>query len=229
MKHSVWRVARPLATGAAAVERIEESMSMMRNSPPKSQITFGKFENIDMRVATVLSARMAEGTRFPSRVFDSISGTWAPELRWASTRSCQRRSWSGKISSPASTSASGRWVPIAPKPCYWARRTPRARLSRRRQLPFTCPSRPSQATRSSELSRVVVCRKRRSTQGGLSALRAPGARHRCGRRRGRRPPRSGRAPASGPRLRESPRRWRGGSCRPAGAERPGAQGRTCTP
>ena len=51
---------------------------MMRNSPPKSQITFGKFENIDMRVAKVLSARMAEGTRFPSRVFELDLGHLGP-------------------------------------------------------------------------------------------------------------------------------------------------------
>jgi tRNA-binding protein len=34
----------------------------------KPQITFGKFQNVDMRVARVLSAQMAEGTRYPCRV-----------------------------------------------------------------------------------------------------------------------------------------------------------------
>ena len=37
-------------------------------SDPKAQITFGKFQNVDMRVARVVAAPMAEGTRFPSRV-----------------------------------------------------------------------------------------------------------------------------------------------------------------
>jgi len=36
--------------------------------PLKPQITFGKFQNIDMRVARVVSAPLAEGTRFPCRV-----------------------------------------------------------------------------------------------------------------------------------------------------------------
>lgn len=35
---------------------------------PKAQITFGKFQNVDMRVATVIAAPMAEGTNAPSRV-----------------------------------------------------------------------------------------------------------------------------------------------------------------
>ena len=35
---------------------------------PKAQITFGKFSNVDMRVARVVAAPRAEGTRFPSRV-----------------------------------------------------------------------------------------------------------------------------------------------------------------
>lgn len=34
----------------------------------KPQITFGKFENVDMRVAKVISAPMAQGTRNPCRV-----------------------------------------------------------------------------------------------------------------------------------------------------------------
>jgi tRNA-binding protein len=43
-------------------------MSVKKESPQKPQITFGKFENVDMRVARVVSAPMAEGTRFPCRV-----------------------------------------------------------------------------------------------------------------------------------------------------------------
>ena len=35
---------------------------------PKPQVTFGKFDNIDMRVAKVISAPMAQGTRNPCRV-----------------------------------------------------------------------------------------------------------------------------------------------------------------
>jgi tRNA-binding protein len=35
---------------------------------PKAQITFGKFQNVDMRVARVVAAPLAEGTRFTSRV-----------------------------------------------------------------------------------------------------------------------------------------------------------------
>ena len=36
----------------------------------KPQITFGKFENVDLRVARVESATMAQGTRFPCRVLE---------------------------------------------------------------------------------------------------------------------------------------------------------------
>jgi tRNA-binding protein len=36
--------------------------------PPKNQITFGKFQNVDLRVARVISAPLADGTRNPSRV-----------------------------------------------------------------------------------------------------------------------------------------------------------------
>lgn len=43
-------------------------MAGAKASPQKTKITFGKFENVDMRVAKVLSAPLAEGTRFPSRV-----------------------------------------------------------------------------------------------------------------------------------------------------------------
>jgi tRNA-binding protein len=36
--------------------------------PAKNQITFGKFQNVDMRVAKVVAAPMAEGTKAPCRV-----------------------------------------------------------------------------------------------------------------------------------------------------------------
>jgi tRNA-binding protein len=36
--------------------------------PEKQKITFGKFQNVDMRVAAVLAAPLAEGTKFRSRV-----------------------------------------------------------------------------------------------------------------------------------------------------------------
>lgn len=39
-------------------------------TPPKQQITFGKFQNVDMRVAKVTAATKAEGTRAPCRVID---------------------------------------------------------------------------------------------------------------------------------------------------------------
>lgn len=42
----------------------------MRQEPQKLQITFGKFENVDMRIARVLSAPLAEGTNKPSRIID---------------------------------------------------------------------------------------------------------------------------------------------------------------
>src|SRR5688572_1704929 len=34
---------------------------------PKARITLGKFQNVDLRVARVVAAPRAEGTRFPSR------------------------------------------------------------------------------------------------------------------------------------------------------------------
>ena len=34
----------------------------------KQQITFGKFQNVDMRVARILDAPLADGTRHPARV-----------------------------------------------------------------------------------------------------------------------------------------------------------------
>jgi tRNA-binding protein len=45
-------------------------MAASGDSPIKPQITFGKFENVDMRVARVLSAALAEGTKAPSRVLE---------------------------------------------------------------------------------------------------------------------------------------------------------------
>ncbi len=41
-----------------------------RPVPLKPQITFGKFQNVDLRVARVLSAPLAVGTRFPCRVLE---------------------------------------------------------------------------------------------------------------------------------------------------------------
>lgn len=38
------------------------------SKPKKAQITFGKFQNVDMRVARIVSAPMAEGTAKPCRV-----------------------------------------------------------------------------------------------------------------------------------------------------------------
>jgi tRNA-binding protein len=43
---------------------------MQKQAPIKPRITFGKFANVDMRVAQVLSAPMAEGTRNPCRVIE---------------------------------------------------------------------------------------------------------------------------------------------------------------
>ena len=41
-----------------------------KEHPLKARITFGKFANVDMRVAKVLAAPMAEGTRNPCRVLE---------------------------------------------------------------------------------------------------------------------------------------------------------------
>jgi len=41
-----------------------------KQTPLKPKITFGKFANVDMRVAAVVSAPMAEGTDHPCRVID---------------------------------------------------------------------------------------------------------------------------------------------------------------
>lgn len=43
-------------------------MREIEDAPPKSQISFGKFQNVDMRVARVTAAPLAEGTRSPSRI-----------------------------------------------------------------------------------------------------------------------------------------------------------------
>src|SRR5947199_3328743 len=48
---------------------------MQRQPPPKPRITFGKFANVDMRVAQVESAAMAEGTAKPCRVLKLDVGT----------------------------------------------------------------------------------------------------------------------------------------------------------
>ena len=45
-----------------------------KSEPPKSRITFGKFENVDLRVARVVRAPLAEGTAAPSRVVDLDAG-----------------------------------------------------------------------------------------------------------------------------------------------------------
>jgi tRNA-binding protein len=43
-------------------------MAPDRGSPQKAQITFGKFQNIDLRVARVVAAPMATGMAKPCRV-----------------------------------------------------------------------------------------------------------------------------------------------------------------
>ncbi len=43
-------------------------MAIQKDSPQKPQITFGKFQNVDMRVARVLAAPLASETGMPSRV-----------------------------------------------------------------------------------------------------------------------------------------------------------------
>jgi len=44
-------------------------MKSRQKTPVKPIVTFGKFSNIDMRVATVVSAPMAQGTQKPCRLF----------------------------------------------------------------------------------------------------------------------------------------------------------------
>ena len=43
-------------------------MSSQKQLPPKPRITFGKFANVDMRVAQIVSAPPAEGTAKPCRI-----------------------------------------------------------------------------------------------------------------------------------------------------------------
>lgn len=45
-------------------------MAPKDQEPEKARITFGKFENVDMRVARVVAAPIATGTRHPCRVLD---------------------------------------------------------------------------------------------------------------------------------------------------------------
>lgn len=42
----------------------------MKQAPVKPKITFGKFSNVDMRVARIISAPIAEGTRHPCRILN---------------------------------------------------------------------------------------------------------------------------------------------------------------
>jgi tRNA-binding protein len=45
-------------------------MAAERTTPFKPRVTFGKFANVDMRVAQVLAAPLGEGTKNPCRIFD---------------------------------------------------------------------------------------------------------------------------------------------------------------
>src|SRR5436309_11569215 len=56
------------ASDATCFRRRVERMAAKMPPPPKPRITFGKFANVDMRVAQVQSAAMAEGTAKPCRV-----------------------------------------------------------------------------------------------------------------------------------------------------------------
>jgi len=49
-------------------------MAQETPGPQKAQITFGKFQNVDVRVARVVAAPLAEGTRFASRVLTLYVG-----------------------------------------------------------------------------------------------------------------------------------------------------------
>jgi tRNA-binding protein len=46
----------------------------------KPQVTFGKFDNIDMRVAKVISAPMAQDTRSPCRVITLDLGSFGQRI-----------------------------------------------------------------------------------------------------------------------------------------------------
>jgi tRNA-binding protein len=76
-------------------------MGVKPEAPQKQKITFGKFENVDMRVARILSARPAEGTAVPSRYLELDLGhlgprasvTAWPTLVWCGrSRTCSARS-----------------------------------------------------------------------------------------------------------------------------------------
>ncbi len=43
-------------------------MTATKNQPQQPRITFGKFDNVDLRVARVISAPLAEGTTSPCRI-----------------------------------------------------------------------------------------------------------------------------------------------------------------
>ncbi len=47
---------------------------MQDREPIKHQVTFGKFQNIDMRVAKIISAPIAKGTEKPCRVITLDAG-----------------------------------------------------------------------------------------------------------------------------------------------------------
>ena len=53
-------------------------MTVKPEAPQKQKITFGKFENVDMRVARVLSTRPAEGTAVTSRYLELDLGHLGP-------------------------------------------------------------------------------------------------------------------------------------------------------
>ena len=53
---------------------------MKDHASPKPVITFGKFQNVDMRVALVRSAPMAHGTNSPSRLLSLDVGPLGPRL-----------------------------------------------------------------------------------------------------------------------------------------------------
>ena len=53
-------------------------MAVKPEAPQKQKITFGKFENVDMRVARVLSACAADGAAAPSRYLELDLGHLGP-------------------------------------------------------------------------------------------------------------------------------------------------------
>lgn len=60
-----WQAKPDTATSIAPEGK---QVSAESNQPQKAQITFGKFDNVDMRVARVVSAPLADGTKAPCRV-----------------------------------------------------------------------------------------------------------------------------------------------------------------